>query len=422
MQTLQKYKKTELGKIPEEWSIVQIQDICKTSSGGTPSRNNSNYYKGDIPWLKTGELKDGYIFETEEHISEEALKFSSAKLFPPDTVLFAMYGATIGKTAITKISTTTNQACCAFLPLKKEIIDPYFLQQYFILVRPKIISKGEGAGQPNTSQDFLKTFRIIYPPFQEQQKIASILSKVDELIQKIEHIIELTKRLKKGLMQRLLTKGIGHTKFKKVRIGFQNIIKEYPDSWKIVKLGEIAKIERGKFTHRPRNDPTYYGGNYPFIQTGDIENSDGYIKKYSQTLNEKGIAISKLFPKDIIVITIAANIGSTAITTFPVYFPDSVVGISTSKMNIKFLEYFLRTRKRFLQSSASVNARSNINLQTLNPLLIPVPPIEEQNQISSILLGMDNLILHSKTEKIKLEKLKKGLMQRLLTGKIRIKV
>jgi len=223
-------------------------------------------------------------------------------------------------------------------------------------------------------------------------------------------------------MQRLLTKGIGHTKFKKVRIGFQNIIEKYPDSWKIVKLGEIAKIERGKFAHRPRNDPAYYGGNYPFIQTGDIENSDGYIRNFSQTLNEKGISVSKLFAKDVIVITIAATIGSTAITTFPVYFPDSVVGISTSKMNIKFLEYFLRTRKKFLQSSSTVSARSNINLQTLNPLLIPVPPIAEQNQISSILSIIDEFIKQTKTEKIKLNNLKKGLMQKLLTGKIRIKV
>jgi type I restriction enzyme, S subunit len=198
------------------------------------------------------------------------------KKIPANSILFAMYGATIGKTCITTIEATTNQACCVIRPLHNNTIDTYFLQQYLILRRNLIISLGEGAGQPNTSQDFVRSFQVVYPPYKEQLKISSVLSRIDKLIQKIDQIIEQTQRLKKGLMQKLLTKGIGHTKFRRVSMGFKYMIEEYPEEWKISKLNELSRVERGKFTHRPRDDPNFYGGNYPFIQTGDIERSDGY--------------------------------------------------------------------------------------------------------------------------------------------------
>ena len=130
---------------------------------------------------QNGGIKRRVFTRTEECISEEALS-SSLKNYPPNTVLFAMYGATIGKTCITTIEATTNQACCAFLPLEENKIDPYFLQQYLILQRPLIVSLGEGAGQPNTSQDFMRLFKIAYPPYDEQIEISSLLSGIDSQI------------------------------------------------------------------------------------------------------------------------------------------------------------------------------------------------------------------------------------------------
>ena len=130
----------------------------------------------------------------------------------------------------------------------------------------------------------------------------------------------------------------------------------------------------------------------------------------------------QLFPAGIIALTIAANIGNTAITTFPVCFPDSVVGISTSRMNIQFLEYYLRTRKRLLEIRATVNAQANINLEMLRPLLVPFPPLPEQNKIALIISAVNSKIKIEKTEMNQLLILKKGLMQKLLTGKIRVKV
>jgi len=103
-----KFKKTEIGEIPEEWEVLVVKDVANTTSGGTPSRNKPEYFNGSIPWIKTGELKEKYIYDTEEKITEEAVKNSSAKLVPKNSVIVAMYGATIGKVSINKIDATTN--------------------------------------------------------------------------------------------------------------------------------------------------------------------------------------------------------------------------------------------------------------------------------------------------------------------------
>ena len=123
-----------------------------------------------------------------------------------------------------------------------------------------------------------------------------------------------------------------------------------------MRLGDVANIERGKFAHRPRNEPRFTGRN-PFIQTADVVKATGEIRDHSQTLNELGLSISKLIPVGTIVITIAANIGETAITSYPVAFPDSLVGISPNRIDTTFLEYFLRTRKPYLNETAPESAQ-----------------------------------------------------------------
>ena len=150
----------------------------------------------------------------------------------------------------------------------------------------------------------------------------------------------------------------------------------------MVQLQSISSVERGRFSHRPRNEPHLYGGPYPFVQTGDIAACDGFIRTYQQTLSEDGLAVSRVFPTGTIAITIAANIGATGITTFPVAFPDSVVGIQAyPRVNTRFLELVLRTRKRDFERLATESVQKNINLDTLRPLLIQLPGANEQNEI-----------------------------------------
>lgn len=194
-----------------------------------------------------------------------------------------------------------------------------------------------------------------------------------------------------------------------------------PNNWDICTLEQLALVERGKFSARPRNDPQFYGGDIPFVQTGDIASAGVYLTSFSQTLNNEGLKVSKLFPRGTILVTIAANIGDTAITTFDLACPDSVVAIQaySEKADVFWLKKTLETRKADLDAKATQNAQKNINLQVLKPLQIKTPPLAEQRKIAQFLSTWHKAI-------VTLEKLigtarqqKTALMQQLLTGKKR---
>ena len=177
-----KFKTTEIGEIPEEWRIKRLREIAQTTSGGTPSRKNPDNFNGVIPWVKSGELNDNVISQTEEKINDSALQNSSAKMLPRGTLLIALYGATVGKTAILGISGTTNQAVCAILENDK-IFDTLFLKFYLVYIRNSLVSQSSGGAQPNISQEIIRNTLIPLPSLSEQQKIAEILNTVDRKLE-----------------------------------------------------------------------------------------------------------------------------------------------------------------------------------------------------------------------------------------------
>ena len=198
---------------------------------------------------------------------------------------------------------------------------------------------------------------------------------------------------------------------------------EFKDEWFEKKLEEIATVERGKFSPRPRNDPKFYNGEMPFIQTGDVANCGIYLEKYTQTLNEEGIKVSKVFPKNSILITIAANIGDTAITRFPVACPDSLVAIQPLEniANTHFLNNLLELKKEYLDSQATQNAQKNINLQVLKPLELVIPNYQEQTKIAEFLSVVDDKISQLSQQLELLNQYKKGVMQKIFSQEIRFK-
>ena len=194
-----------------------------------------------------------------------------------------------------------------------------------------------------------------------------------------------------------------------------------PEDWKVLELGEIAKLERGKFSARPRNDPKFFGGKIPFIQTGDVTQSDGKITSYSQTLNEEGLSVSKLFPKKTLFFTIAANIGDMGIASFATACPDSLIAIlPRSYIDKGWIFYALRFRKGEFEDLATQNAQLNINLEKLNPYRLAVPPLSEQRVIAQTLSDVDALIASLDKLIAKQRHLKTATMQQLLTGKKRL--
>lgn len=175
----------------------------------------------------------------------------------------------------------------------------------------------------------------------------------------------------------------GKGKFKEPRVPLTEDLSTLPDAWTWATLPQLGELNRGKSKHRPRNDSALYGGPYPFIQTGDIRRSDGTITEYRQTYSEFGLKQSRLWPIDTLCITIAANIAETAILKLEACFPDSVVGFIAERgyPSTEYIEYFLRTAKDHLSRFASATAQKNINLEVLECIAIPIPPIAEQKRI-----------------------------------------
>lgn len=179
-------------EVPENWVWVRLESVASWGSGGTPSRKHEEYYNGDILWIKTGELNNGWIYDTEEKITDEGLKKSSAKLFPPYSVLIAMYGATIGKVAILGVPATTNQACaCAVC---NQSLLYMYLFYYCISQKNVFIEKGKGGAQPNISQIILKQHPVPLPPLSEQQRIVErieeLFAKLDEAKERLQEVAD----------------------------------------------------------------------------------------------------------------------------------------------------------------------------------------------------------------------------------------
>jgi len=169
----------ELNPAGKDWEIKKLEDHAFITSGGTPRRNRPEFFDGTIPWVKSGELKDGFVFDTEEKITQEGLDKSSAKVFPIDTVLIAMYGATVGKVGMLKVEATTNQAIAGIQPKKGEL-DPYFVFYFLLLTAPILVKRSIGGAQPNINQGMVKKLIIPFPPLETQKQIVAKLSAVQD--------------------------------------------------------------------------------------------------------------------------------------------------------------------------------------------------------------------------------------------------
>ena len=196
-----------------------------------------------------------------------------------------------------------------------------------------------------------------------------------------------------------------------------------PKGWTIARLDELASVERGRFSVRPRNDPRYFGGRIPFVQIGDIVDADVYVGSYSKALNDMGVAVSKVFPPDTILLSIIGTIGATALTRFPLACPDHVVGIRpySDQIDVLWLKYALDVQNKTLHGLAGQSAQKTLNLQALGPLEIPVPPRQEQEKIAAILLTWDRAIAVAGKLLANCRTQKHVLTHQLLSGKRRLR-
>ena len=311
--------------------------------------------------------------------------------------------------------------------------DPHYANYLFrngsMVSHYLIASKGVGTIQRNLYWGNLRRAPIFIPPLSEQQKIAQFLddktAKIDQAVDLAEKQIALLKEHKQILIQNAVTRGLNpDVPLKDSGVEW---IGKVPEHWEVKQIKYLTKIYRGKFGHRPRNDPALYDGIYPFVQTGDVARANKYITNYTQTLNDKGIKVSQLFPQGALLMAIAANIGDVAILDFEAYAPDSIVGFTPNKeISLKFLYYCFITLAEELKRSAIQNTQANLNIERIGSIKSVYPNIEEQCQITNYLdiqIGKIDQTIELKTAHIeKLKEYKSVLINDVVTGKVRVSV
>lgn len=225
---------------------------------------------------------------------------------------------------------------------------------------------------------------VILPPTQETQFVVRFLDhanrKIDRFIRVKKKMIALLNEQKQAIIHRAVTRGINpDAKLTPSGIPW---LGDMPSHWETRRVKQVTSILRGKFSHRPRNDSSLYDGPYPFIQTGSVARAKKFITQHTQTLNDKGLSVSKLFPKGTLCMTIAANIGDVAILSFEACFPDSIVGfVPNSKLNRDYLYFVFLCMKSELLRDAPVNTQGNLNVERIGTKCIPFPEINEQQLI-----------------------------------------
>jgi len=404
------YKQTELGEIPEDWHFKKFEDVMKGfSSGQTPSRSRKKYFTGKIPWITSGELNYNVITDTIEKITEEAAIKTHLKIIPAGTFLMAITGleaeGTRGSCGITGVDATTNQSCMALYPTA-ELTTEYLFQFYVKYGNWLAFKYCQGTKQQSYTGKIAKTLPIILPPtVKEQNAITTALKETDEFIFSLEKLIEKKKNIKQGTMQILLT---GKRRLK----GFKG-------EWEAKKLGDIIENIADGGTP-PTANPNYFGGDINWIVIDDIKDK---IFSTKQTLTEAGLnhSSSKLWKPQTIILSTGATIGEVGITMVPTATKQGICGIVVNhKASNLFLKYWLQIKKSTLLSKAQGSTIKEVRPPTILKLEIYLPSLSEQESICSILSDMDGEIEIMQQQLSKYNLAKQGMMQNLLTGKVRL--
>lgn len=409
------YKKTEVGVIPEDWEVGSFKDILKLrkESFNPNIEDNKKYIGLEHIEEKTGRLLG--VGKSEETSSTKNKFYKGDVLFGKlRPYLKKYYLADFDGVCVTEILplvpiNSINKFC--FYKIQEDKFIEYINNITF------------GTKMPRTSWNDIKDYKIAIPPLKEQEKIAEILSTVDSQIDDTEKLIKKSKELKKGLMQNLLTKGIGHSEFKKTEVG------EIPASWEVVifeTLYEEKIRDFGSFSTTKLIE--YVDEGIPYLRSENFRENNLNYKTVSKIPKSVDDLLDKSYVyKDNILFTKIGNIGSA-------YCYKGELGercnsnatiakikVDEQKAINEYIVYFLISdicKKQYIGDIVSTPPR--INMGVINKFKIILPPLKEQEKISEILLSIDREIKEHENKKQELEELKKGLMQQLLTGKIRV--
>ena len=408
-------------EIPDSWVWCKLGWVGEWGAGATPAKGNPDFYNnGTIPWLRTGELNNGFVYDSEIKVTPKALEKCSLRMCEIGDVLIAMYGATIGKVAIAGIKLTTNQACCACTPY--HVYNKYLL--YYLMASKKtFIEMGEGGAQPNISREKIVAFPFALPPLNEQHRI---VAKIEELLPKVEEYgkaqdalnklnTELPERLKKSILQEAIEGRLvpqdpndepASVLLAKIRKEKEQLVKEgklkkkdlnethisedeipfeIPDSWKWVRLGDVTEIARGGSPRPIKEYLTDAPNGLNWIKIGDTDKGGKYINSCKEKIKPEGLKKTRMVHPGDFLLTNSMSFGRPYITNIEGCIHDGWLMISpyAGVFDQSFLFYFLSSAFAHKQFSDKVAGAvvQNLNSDKVADSYVPIPPLAEQHRI-----------------------------------------
>ena len=411
------YKNTEVGVIPEDWEVKKLEEIATIIMGQSPSSDSYNESRDGLPFFQ-GNSEFGRMFPTVKKWCNEPLKIAK-----PLDILISVR-APVGAVNINIEESCIGRGLGAVR--SHQNIDYRYLYYTLIESEKVLNSSAQGSTFTAINSGDLKNLKIKVPKLKEQEKIAEILSTVDSQIDNTENLIEKSKELKKGLMQKLLTKGIGHSEFKKTAVG------DIPVDWQIEKIANVTNLIKSGLSRKLSDENI----GIPCLRSNNIKESKLTLVdlKYWYLIDNKGANLNDyiLDSGDIIMnfINSPSQIGKGCIFNKEnldcIYSTNLLrIKLDEEKMLTKFFYYYTQTERYkkeiMLITKPAVN-QASFTTTEFKEIKFPVPTIKEQNRIVDILSSVDKKIDEYENKKQKLEDVKKGLMQQLLTGKIRITI
>ena len=395
-----------------------LGEVCKTTSGGTPSRSKPHYFEGTIPWIKSGELPDGLVVQNSEYINDEAISNSSAKLLSAGTLLVALYGATVGKLGILSRPAATNQAVCAIFP--SEAIDTKFLFWYLLAKRPWLIGQAAGGAQPNISQGVVRSLMVPVMPLAAQHEIVAEIekqfSRLDEAVANLKRVKANLKRYKASvlkdavegrlvpteaelarrecrsfetgeqLLQRILetrrNSWTGRGKFR-TPDATERDASELPEGWTWSSIDQLADVGTGATPNRSTVE-FWVDGDVPWVTSG-VANGD-YVDKASEFVTQRALAETNLtlYPAGTLLVAMygeGKTRGKCAELRIPATTNQALAALQVNDQVRAYVRHFLELNYEEMRKVASGGVQPNLNLSLVRAVAVPLPPVAEQVRI-----------------------------------------
>lgn len=409
-----KFRPTAIGRVPIAWKSQRLGEVCEVVGGGTPSTNIKKFWNGDIPFVTPTDVTDleqrNLIFlkDTRVRITQQGINHSSARLLPIGSVLLTSR-ATIGYAAINEAAVATNQGF-ANLICKKRVHNIWLL--YFMrYLRPRLERLAAGSTFKEVSKGTIRSLSITLPTYSEQKKIGLLLSTAEEAIHNTNEIISRVESLKKGLIAKLYSEGIGHI----------------PVEWRTVKLGNII-------SHGPQNGlykpAEFYGSGTKIIRIesfgfGKFQKDLKRIRLTNQELSAYSLGVGDLVLNRVNSIDFVGKCILIQKLSEPIVFESNMMRFTLDEKQAdpRFIVAYLNSNSalQYLRTKAKRAVhQASVNQGDVKSIPIPLPPLQEQKRVGDILALVDSKLELERNEKAKLEEGKRGLMDLLLAGKVRV--